>query len=183
MHKETQIGRSMIETIGVLAIIMAVSMAIAKLIGSMQDKFKMSRISQQIIDLKKGIGNRYVASGTYENITIAEIVDSNAAPLDMIDRSSKVLTHAYAGDVTVSGDAENYHITFNKLPYLVCTELATINWNFQGNTDLFLVKINNSIYSWPLMAQANHKKLPVSIADALTDCQATTYNTITWSFH
>ena len=65
MKKCSEQGRTMIEVIGVLAILTAVSVAINKFINNMHDKFKISRITQQSTDLRKNISNRYVANGDY----------------------------------------------------------------------------------------------------------------------
>ena len=50
MIKSSQAGRSMIEVIGVLAILSAVTMAITKMVNSVHDRYLISRITQQIID-------------------------------------------------------------------------------------------------------------------------------------
>ena len=94
MIKSSQAGRSMIEVIGVLAILSAVTMAITKMVNSVHDRYLISKITQQINDLRKGISNRYVASGTYENISAEEVIASNAGPSDMFDKENKKLIHA-----------------------------------------------------------------------------------------
>lgn len=52
MIKSSQAGRSMIEVIGVLAILSAVTMAITKMVNSVHDRYLISRITQQINDLR-----------------------------------------------------------------------------------------------------------------------------------
>lgn len=169
MIKSSQAGRSMIEVIGVLAILSAVTMAITKMVNSVHDRFLISRITQQINDLRKGISNRYVASGTYENISAEEVIASNAGPSDMFDKENKKLIHAYDWDVLLSGTKDTYQITFEHLPHLACVELALMNWQFGGNSDLYSIKINQTEFNWPLNA-AGGKVLPVEITDAITAC-------------
>ncbi len=60
MTRNNEFGRSMIEILGVLAIIGMVTMSISKLIGSMHDRYKVSQVTQQITDLRKNISNRYM---------------------------------------------------------------------------------------------------------------------------
>lgn len=169
MIKSSQAGRSMIEVIGVLAILSAVTMAITKMVNSVHDRYLISRITQQISDLRKGISNRYVASGTYENISAEEVIASNAGPSDMFDKENKRLIHAYDWDVLLSGTKDTYQITFEHLPHLACVELALMNWQFGGNSDLYSIKINQTEFNWPLNA-AGGKVLPVEITDATTAC-------------
>ena len=44
MTRNNEFGRSMIEILGVLAIAGMVTMSISKLIGSMHDRYKISRV-------------------------------------------------------------------------------------------------------------------------------------------
>ncbi len=190
MKKCSELGRTMIEVIGVLAILTAVSVGINKFINNMHDKYKISRITQQITDLRKNISNRYVANGDYSVINIQDMIDSNVIPSDMVD-DGKVI-HAYNAEVTFSGARDTYQVTFPELPHHVCVELAVMNWNFGGSSDLYRLKVNDTEFNWPIMA-AGGKELPVSISDAETACilppkedegGVTEYNnnTITWTF-
>ena len=63
MTRNNEFGRSMIEILGVLAIIGMVTMSISKLIGSMHDRYKVSRVTQQITDLRKNISNVMLPMG------------------------------------------------------------------------------------------------------------------------
>lgn len=180
MKKCSEFGRTMIEVIGVLAILTAVSAAINKFINSMHDKYKISRITQQITDLRKNVSNRYVANGDYSVIKLQDIVNGNVAPSDMID-NGKVI-HAYNSEVSFSGNKDTYQITFPNLPKHVCMELAIMNWTFGGNSELYKLKINNVDFNWPLLANGG-KELPVTITDASAACSAEEYkNSITWTF-
>lgn len=190
MKSCSELGRSMIEIIGVLAIISTVTMGITKFINSMHDKYKISRITQQITDLRKNISNRYVANGDYSIINTQEMIDSKVVPPDMVD-GGKVI-HAYNAEVTFNGAKDTYQVTFPKLPHHVCVELALMNWEFSGNSDLYRVKINDTEFNWPIVANGG-KELPISITDAEETCilppdedegGVAEYNdnTITWTF-
>ncbi len=189
MKKCSEQGRTMIEVIGVLAILTAVSVAINKFINNMHDKFKISRITQQITDLRKNISNRYVANGDYTVIKAQDMIEGKVIPSDMVD-NGKVI-HAYNAEVSFNGARDTYQVTFPKLPHHVCVELAVMNWNFGGSSDLYRLKINETEFNWPILANGG-KELPVSISDAEVACvlppkedeSYTEYNdnTITWTF-
>lgn len=191
MIKNSQAGRTMIEVIGVLAIISTVTISIAKVVNSAHNRYLISRVTQQIGDLRRGISNRYVASGTYENITAEEVIASNAGPSDMFDKKNKKLLHAYNGDVVLAGTKDTYLITFKHLPGQACIELALMNWQFGGNSDLYSIKINQTEFNWPLIA-GEGKVLPIGINDATAACIPTPSkdnpsasadnNDITWTF-
>ena len=87
----------------------------------------------------------------------------------MFDKENKKLIHAYDWDVLLSGTKDTYQITFEHLPHQACVELALMNWQFGGNSDLYSIKINQTEFNWPLNA-AGGKVLPVEITDATTAC-------------
>ena len=190
MKNCSQLGRTMIEVIGVLAILTAVSVAINKFINNMHDKFRISRITQQITDLRKNISNRYVANGDYSVIKVQEMIDSKVIPSDMVD-NGKVI-HAYNSEVTFDGSKDTYQVTFTQLPHHVCVELAVMNWNFGGSSELYRLKVNETEFNWPMLANGG-KELSVTLADAEVACilppkddenDIIEYNdnTITWTF-
>ena len=180
MKKCSELGRSMIEIIGVLAIISTVTMGIMNFVNSMHDKYKISRITQQITDLRKNISNRYVANGDYSVIKAQDMIDSNVIPPDMID--GKKIIHAYNAEVQFNGNKDTYEVTFPELPTHVCLELALMNWEFSGSSDLYRLKINNTEFNWPIIANGG-KELPVTLVDAQAACSAGEYkNSITWTF-
>lgn len=168
MTRNNEFGRSMIEILGVLAIIGMVTMSISKLIGSMHDRYKVSRVTQQITDLRKNISNRYVAYGDYSVIDVPEMISGKVISGDMVEGEN--VWHAYNGAVEFSGDKDTYQITFRDLPHRVCLELALMNWQFNGDSDLLRIKINDTEFNWPVMAGAGSKEMPVSIGDATAAC-------------
>jgi len=170
----------MIEILGVLAVIGMVTLSISKLVSSIYDKYKTSRISQQIVDLKKAVSNRYVANGDYTVINVADIISDRIAPHDMID-GAKVM-HAYNGEVTFSGTKDTYLIKFDKLPDRICLELALMNWQFHGDSDLYRIKINDTEFNWPVLAGEGSKEMPVALTDASAACAKGDANEITWTF-
>ncbi len=194
VNKSNQSGRTMIEVIGVLAIIGAVASGIAHLISTMHDRFLLSRIVQQARDLQKVVNNRYAADGDYSEAKNSTLVSERAAPQDMIDGDE--LRHAYRGDVTVSGTHDTFKISFEGLSNTVCMELATLNWQIGNDSDLISCQINDDLYQWPLASGSDTKVLPLSMADALLSCTNLTSldddgneitrldndNTVTWEF-
>lgn len=181
MNRNNEYGRSMIEILGVLAIIGMVTMSLGKLISSMHDRYKISRITQQITDLKKSLSNRYAAYGDYSVIKVADIISGRIVSGDMIE-GGKVM-HAYGSAVEFAGDKDTYQVTFKELPQRVCLELALMNWQFHGDSDLFRIKINDTTFNWPIMAGEGSKEMPVSISDATAACNKDDdKNIITWTF-
>ena len=177
MKQISECGRSMIEVIGVLAIIGVISVALAKTIMSVYDKYKISRVTQQITELKKNISNRYVANGDYSIIDISEMLTENIVPADM--KNSGTVEHSFGGAVTIFGDTDTYSVTFPRLTQQACVELALMNWVFSGDSDLFRLKINDTEFNWPIVNSAG-AQLPVTASDAMTACSDNA--TITWTF-
>lgn len=195
MNRNDQFGRTMIEVIGVLAIIGAVTSGIAHLVSSMHDRFLVSRIVQQVRDLQKVVSNRFVVDGDYSKAKNQTLVDEKIAPQDLITDDGK-LRHAYRGEVTVSGTKDSFSITFADLPGTVCMELATLDWQIGNDSDLLSCQVNEDVYRWPLSAGSGERNLPVSLQDATDSCLDRTEtddegneitrperdNTVTWEF-
>ena len=181
MNRNNELGRSMVEILGVLAIVGMVSMSIGKLISSMHDRYRISRVTQQITDLRKSISNRYTAYGDYTVIKTADIIADKILPGDMVE-GNKVF-HSFNGEVIFAGTQDTYEITFKNLPQNACLELSLMNWQFNGDSDLYKIKINDTEFNWPVLAGENGKKMPVAIVDATAACSKDdNSNIIVWTF-
>ena len=96
-------------------------------------------------------------------------------------RSGDNLVHAF-GDVSVSGKANTFDVTFSDLPYNVCVTLANLNWIIQDSSDLVSLDINGTKYNWPEAAKDAAHQLPMDINRAMTSCTRDKESAITWEF-
>lgn len=178
-HRKTQSGYTMIESIAFLGIVIMLGVSVLTLISRMIDKYKISRIGQQVIELQKAVDLRYAASASYANVSVANLLKEKLAPSDMI--ANKKLYHSFAGPVNVNSGAFGYTylITFSKLPKQPCVELAMQEWSDKYTAHLLSIKLNAAKFSW---TGTTNRRLPIDITIAETMCNDNDDNTIVWQF-
>lgn len=175
-------GYTLIESIMYIGIICMLGISIVSLINTMLDKYRMSRITQQIKDLQKNIDFRFSAAENYKllsNSDLSLLIEERIIPGDMI--SDNDLYHAYNGEVEITSNMDDsaYDITFYDLPYTTCVELAMIDWVNGHNSHLLHIKVNDTYFTWQ---GKNAQKLPMLYSQAIETCQMDNENEITWRF-
>ncbi len=161
MQKSQQTGRSMIEMLGVLAIIGVLSVGGLAGYSKAMFKYKMNRtvsqISQTVARIRLAfIGqNDYSGMGDESNVN-SVMVKANIIPPEYIARDPKgniimpyIFKNPFKGnfrirsmDKTVEGDKEAFAISYDFIPKPACIELATIPWDATNDTGYIGVIIN-----------------------------------------
>lgn len=177
---KVQSGYTMIESIAFLGIVIMLGVAVLTLISRMQDKFKISRIGQQVIELQKAIDYRYSSAANYQDLDVHDLIDEKLPPNDMVVDNN--LYHSFGGPVVVrpNGDNYSYRIEFHNLPKDPCVELAVQEWSDKHTAHLLTIKVNSAKFSWN---GTPSRMLPVNITQAELLCTSGgRNNTIVWQF-
>ncbi len=184
---QEQSGRTMLEAIGYISVMIAITIALTAAVNSGYDRFRTGRINQQLVDLKKVISQRYVAVEKYDLGIPQTLIKEKIAPHDMIKGS--ILKHAFGGAVNVYPVASQtmFKINFTKLPKKACIELGSKLWVVNDGSDLYAMKINNTVWGWKysnmsLLSLTKHKELPANVADVSKACNLES-NSIHWIFN
>ena len=169
-----QSGRSMVEMLGVLAIIGVLSVGGISGYSKAMAKFKLTKAQDQLTMLLMNIRTAYATSPSYEGLSAASAVSYNLAPSDMITNTT--LHNAFGGGVTLAtaNSNLNFSIKFEGLGKETCASLASTDWGTDG------------LVSIALTSGSTHTvdSLPISLTDAFTGCNANTAsNTITWTYY
>ena len=192
--KTDQSGRSMVEMLGVLAIIGVLSVGGISGYSKAMAKFKMTKAQDQITMLLMNIRTAYATSPSYSGLNSRIAIEYNLAPQEMAasTASTGTLYGAFGGEVVVGtlSDSNNYfYIQIKALGKEACRGLLTSDWGADG-----LVKIvAQSSGSQPAAgctAVAAAKQtgtwctanLPVHLSDAGTVCNAETTD-LTWVYY
>lgn len=195
--RNDQNGRSMIEMLGVLAIIGVLSVGGISGYSRAMAKYKLTKAQDQITMLLMNIRTAYATSPSYNGLTAQTAADYAIAPGDMIveaDDGSKTLAGAFGGDVEVSSLGANnayFYITMRALAQESCRSLLTSDWGADG---LVMIKAGlDSRYVAPTNADIPCTSntaggvfctadLPVDLASAATLCTSPgTF--ITWYYY
>ena len=180
LNKIEQSGRSMVEMLGVLAIIGVLSVGGISGYSKAMAKFKLTKAQDQISMLLINIRTTFSGSASYAGLTNQAAIDLNIVPADMLPsglgaQDGKIV-NAFSGNVTISATSNNQHFTIQLegLGIETCTSLASSDWGTEG---LDSMQINDS----KAHEQAD---LPISAIDAVTECSnQNSTNKIIWEYY
>ena len=110
---QNQRGYTLLESIMFIAVITAISIGIVKVINSMLDRYKISRLTSQVTELQKMINVRFAASENYSKLNLSLISAEKLYPGDINWDGTKML-HKYGGEIDVKSKLSGraYDITF-----------------------------------------------------------------------
>lgn len=192
-----QSGRSMVEMLGVLAIIGVLSVGGISGYSKAMAKFKMSKAMDQMSMLVANIRTTYASMATYNGLTTQIARDYGLASRDMFGTAANSLVNAFGGQVYVSAVTNNgmadtaFAIVYNGLDREACMGLATADWGSAGLVGITIsnaavaAEIPNATAANPAITTAN---MPVSLATAggqgANACSSqTAVNSITWYYY
>ena len=191
-------GRSMVEMLGVLAIIGVLSVGGISGYSKAMAKYKLTKAQDQITMLLMNIRTAYATSPSYKGLNSKAVVDYNLAPNEMVGKSGedKVLYGTFGGEVYVGsttgldGSAhgtqnlktENegtyFYITLTALGKEACRTLASSDWGADGLVRIIVSGSGTTIKTYVT------GDLPISLQTISDDklCSGET-SSITWVYY
>ena len=153
--QNNQSGRSMIEMLGVLAIIGVLSVGSMAGFSKLMTQYRINTTMQQIQMISSKLSAMGTAGGSYKGLSANTAYRLNALPAEMVDVSSGsvVLSNAYGGAVLIEpasitsgecgSDCDNqaYTITYRGLPKEACITLGAGSWNTSRNSSFIGVGV------------------------------------------
>ena len=180
----TQSGRSMIEMLGVLAIVGVLSVGGIAGYSKAMEKFKINKTADQISQIVTNIRTLYAQQTTYDGLNTANAIKMGVTPDEL--GTGTTLTHAFGDSIDiVSNDGINsdkyFSIYLHNLPVEACINLVTMDWGNSSSSGLVAIAIgswadygsatpnncsNNYNYTsgTPLLHCSKDGALPISIA-------------------
>lgn len=208
LSRNDQKGRSMVEMLGVLAIIGVLSVGGISGYSKAMAKFKLTKAQDQITMLLMNIRTAFATSPSYDGLNTANSRAFNIAPGDMWDAASG-LNNAFGGKAYVyacndatdaangaktctevdsniaSGttDVQYFAITLTRLGREACVSIASSDWGTDGLIGM-VVKATDGEAN-PDDSKINlAATLPINMIDAGKQCgKSGSYNTITWVYY
>ncbi|GHU01734.1 hypothetical protein FACS1894186_5040 [Alphaproteobacteria bacterium] len=185
MIKKTQEGRSMVEMLGVLAIVGVLSIAGISGYSMAMNKYRVSRVLDQVQLLSVSIRTLYASQSSFTGITPAQlyqmqIIDNTICK----DSACTAPVNAFGGSLTIAGgkssaagtDNDVFVLTYGGLPVSACVNLATADWG-STSSGLARIEINGSGNTFD---GTSGKELPIAVSKAVTACSAGDANTVAW---
>ena len=139
MIKTNETGRSMIEMLGVLAIIGVLSVGGIAGYSKAMNKFKTNKVADNVSMIVANVKTLYAQQNTYKGLNNGTAVSMGVIPdelgTEVANTSQATLTNAFNGpvfikqsDSTTGGDGKAFIIEFNNLSREACITLATNDW-------------------------------------------------------
>lgn len=139
LFKTEQSGRSMVEMLGVLAIIGVLSVGGIAGYSKAMAKYKTTQALDQISMLTANIRTAFASAASYENLTTEKAIDWGLVPADMVTGDKgDALTNPFMGGVEIKAITVNtvanmgFAIQYEKLPREACVAMATAGWGDTG---------------------------------------------------
>lgn len=197
LSRTEQTGRSMVEMLGVLAIIGVLSVGGISGYSKAMAKYKLTRAQDQITMLLMNIRTAFASSPSYAGLTTTAARDFNIAPSEMFGAASGQLVNAFGGgtyvfacntteggvgcstansSVTADNGVQYFGITMTGLGREVCTNLATSDWGTDGLMGIYVS--GGTAKKW------DATQLPIPFSEIGNACAPSgEYSSITWVYY
>jgi type II secretory pathway pseudopilin PulG len=152
--KKTQLGRSMVEMLGVLAIIGVLSVGGIAGYAKAMFKFKINKFNEQISEIITNIRTVYTSQSDFTDINSDIIRQLNIAPDDMYKtENSSSLTHVFGGEMYIgtaftetmdpslgrpvtTSHNNMFYVSVNSISQEACKSLLMSNWGNENTTGI-----------------------------------------------
>ena len=179
IYRSEQSGRSMVEMLGVLAIIGVLSVGGIAGYSKAMTKFKINKSMDQVSMLVANIRTLFSGQRNYSGLTNANAVTFGIIPSEM-DGGGGTITNSFAGAVTLGTAAVNgntdaaFTIKYDGLGQEACVTMATSDWGSGSSSGL----VNMSVAATSGTGEGGGGKgatysgadLPISLIEAGTQC-------------
>ena len=178
LYKNEQSGRSMVEMLGVLAIIGVLSVGGISGYSKAMAKYKLTKAQDQMAMILINLRTAYATSPDYAGLNNTAAISLNIIPGDMLPGglgTGSTIKNAFGGDVTIAaaGTANtNFAITYKGLGKEACVSLLTSDWGTDGLVSIEMGGLSGG----------PGDKITVAEAAGANGCQ-TTDNEIVWTYY
>lgn len=200
LEKNEQTGRSMVEMLGVLAIIGVLSVGGIAGYSKAMTKFKITKTMDQVSMTVANIRTLYSGQRNYNGLATANALDMGVVPAEMEGATVNTLVNAFQGAVTIgtvnynNQNASAFRISYANMGQEACVQLITSDWGSGASSGFIGIQVSAAApqgQNAPQFGNAAAKgaaawdnmHLPVKPSDAATTCATDSgYTTITWYY-
>ena len=189
-------GRSMIEMLGVLAIIGVLSVGGIAGYSKGMRKYRENKAVDQISQILTGVRTFYTNQGSFKGLDNASAVKYEIVPQDMVEEDNVgegdeagdvTLRNAFGGKVDLSTNDTNdrFILKYGGMDKLSCITIASSDWGQTASSGLVEMKVGSggkedamnftSSFNW------KNKTLPITLQDAQKAC-ASDENAISFEY-
>lgn len=192
MRNINENGRSMVEMLGVLAIIGVLSAGGLAGYSKAMFKHKLNTTMDQLTMLVTNIRTMYGTQDNYENLTAAQAIKLGIIPAAMKNTAS-TLVNPFKGVVQIGVGKSNasapdntaFTVTYSGLPSEACIALATADWG-SGAGSGFIGVVAASTGNADVTGKytgTNTEGKPLTVAEAITACGDANTSSVALKFY
>ena len=189
LYKSEQSGRSMVEMLGVLAIIGVLSVGGIAGYSKAMAKFKTSKALDQVSTTVANIRTLYSGQPNYEGLDTAIAIKMGAIGAEMLSgqsaTSATAAYNAFNGTVTISATTVSgranagFELIFSGLSKEACVQMASSDWGSGSGSGLVSVQAGKATAGTTASGT-----LPLNLATAASGCnEEGDSNTVTWVYY
>lgn len=194
-----QSGRSMVEMLGVLAIIGVLSVGGIAGYSKAMAKFKLTKAMDQVSTTVTNIRTLYSGQPNYNGLTTTVAIAMGAVGAEMLNgvptSTASKAYNAFNGDVTIASATVNnnadagFTVTFFGLGKEACVALSTADWGSGSGSGLVSVAAGTGAASGGTFAAkatgtTAGASLPLKLSSAATGCEASgDGNAVQWTYY
>lgn len=191
-----QSGRSMVEMLGVLAIVGVLSIGGIAGYSKAMAKYKVNKTIDQVSMLITNIRIAYGNQNSYKGLSNSNLVKYELVGNDITQGSSDgTFYNPYAGTITVkaaetsgaecastANQCPAFSIEYTNLDRQACAAIASSDWGGSASSGLLSIKVGTTEHTWAGSTVAN--RLPIDFDQSMTDCGTySTLSTIKWVYY
>ena len=186
--RSEQSGRSMVEMLGVLAIIGVLSVGGIAGYSKAMAKFKLSKAMDQVSNVVTNIRTLYSGQPNYDGLTTSIAIQMGAVGAEMLNgkkaTSASKAYNAFNGEVAIVEDSstpQQFVVTFNGLGKEACVALMTADWGSGSGSGLVSIGTGTDTDGG---GSTSAGTLPVGLATAAGLCNtAGDANSVAWVYY
>lgn len=189
LYKSEQSGRSMVEMLGVLAIIGVLSVGGIAGYSKAMAKFKTSKALDQVSTTVANVRTLYSGQPNYSGLTTAIAIQMGAIGVEMLSgqspTSASTAYNAFNGSVTISATTVSgrknagFELVFSGLSKEACVQMASSDWGSGSGSGLVSVQAGAATAGTTAAGT-----LPLNLATAASGCNSEgDTNKVTWVYY
>ncbi len=185
----TQSGRSMIEMLGVLAIIGVLSVGGIAGYSKAMMKYRINKTIEQITLIAGNVRTFFASQGNYSGVINTDVIKkAKLVPDEMWDGGSDPV-NAFGGRFAFSAEnltsasniSGSFVIMINSIPQEACIEIATMDWRADSGNSVVNISVNGTMNETLEQCTDNctdsahnvcAKNMPMDIATASNACSS-----------
>ena len=197
--RSEQSGRSMVEMLGVLAIIGVLSVGGIAGYSKAMAKFKLSKAMDQVSNVVTNVRTLYSGQPNYSGLTTSIAIQMGAIGAEMLSGKSTTSAskayNAFNGQVDVAATDVNsvadmgFKVTFTGLGKEACVALSTADWGSGSGSGLVSVAAGTgagtgTTFTQKAIGETSAATLPLALAKAAAGCSGEgDTNAVQWTYY